>query len=225
MIERLRPARSAPRERRGAPRSRRRSAPPLPPPPAAYGVEESTILGFPADTATDDAADVATEQSVEAVEPETRSRLVVARRSDLVAGSLLVLAGVAANVSLWLPWVEGESRTGITLVRSGFRSLDSGFGELLRAGLWQPMTIVVGGGLLVVLGALLFVPAHTHRLVGVMALVVSLAATGAVLSLLAGADWTAERFDIGMWCGVAVAGLGLVGALKAMLTLPLVSTD
>jgi hypothetical protein len=126
-------------------------------------------------------------------------------------------------VSLWLPWVEGEARTGIALVRRGFEAVDSGWGVLLRGGLWQPVAIVVGGGLLVVLGALLFVPAHTHRLVGVLALVVALTATAAVLSLLAGADWTTERFDLGMWSGVAVAVLGLAGALKAMLTLPRVT--
>jgi len=134
-----------------------------------------------------------------------------------------VLAGVAANVSLWLPWVDGDTRTGISLVRRGFGALRSGWTDLLLGGVWQPVAIVVGGGALVLLGALMFVPAHSHRLVGVLALLVALAAAAAVLSLIAGADWIAERFGPGMWAGVAVAALGLLGALKAMLTLPRVT--
>jgi hypothetical protein len=149
--------------------------------------------------------------------------LAVLRRPDRVAGSALVLAGVAANVSLWLPWVAGETQTGITLFRRGIGVVDSGWGDLLRSGLWEPVAVVLGGGLLVLLGMLLLVPAHTHRLVGVLALFVALAAAAAVLTLLAGADGRTERFDGGLWFGAGVAVFGLVGALKAMLTLPLVT--
>ena len=175
---------------------------------------EPTVPGVPVPRPGDDSED--------ADEPAGTS-LAVLRRPDRVAGSALILAGVAANVSLWLPWVAGEGHTGISLFRRGIDVVDSGWGDLLRSGLWEPVAVVLGGGVLVLLGMLLLVPAHTHRLLGVLALFVALVAAAAVLTLLAGADWRAERFDGGLWFGVGVAVFGVVGALKAMLTLPRVT--
>jgi hypothetical protein len=89
--------------------------------------------------------------------------------------------------------------------------------------LWQPPVVVLCGGLLVLLGFLLLVPAHAHRAVGVLALVVALAAAAAVVLLIAGTDLADQRFGPGLWCAAAVPVLGVLGALKAMLTAPLVS--
>jgi uncharacterized membrane protein len=77
--------------------------------------------------------------------------------------------------------------------------------------------------LLVLLGFLLLVPARAHRALGVLALVVSLAAAAAVIALVSGVGWQVDRFGPGMWCAVAVPALGLLGALKAMLTAPRVT--
>jgi hypothetical protein len=84
---------------------------------------------------------------------------------------------------------------------------------------------VLSGGLLVVLGFLLLVPARTHRLVGVLALAVSLAAATAVVVLLADGGWGPDQFGPGLWCAVAVPILGTLGSLKAMLTAPVVVLD
>ena len=80
--------------------------------------------------------------------------------------------------------------------------------------------MVVGGGLLVLLGVALLVPTRAHRLVGVLALLVSLATAAAVLVLFVEADWRFELFGVGTWFAVAVPVLGVLGALKAMLTVP-----
>jgi hypothetical protein len=69
---------------------------------------------------------------------------------------------------------------------------------------------------------LLFVPAHTHRLVGVLALGVALLVTVGVVTTVV-AEGLAGTGP-GLWCAAGVAGFGLLGALKAMLTLPLVTT-
>jgi hypothetical protein len=127
-------------------------------------------------------------------------------------------------VSLLLPWVAGEEQTGLSLVRRAVTAAGSGLDELLQRGLWQPVAIVLCGGILAVLGLLVILPAHTHRLVGVLALLVALAAVATGLTLFAGADWDTTRFGPGLWCGLAVAGFGLLGAFKAMLTLPVVRT-
>ena len=83
--------------------------------------------------------------------------------------------------------------------------------------------MVLCGGLLVLLGFLLLVPARAHRLVGVLALLVSLAAAAAVVLLLADGGWGADQFGPGLWCAVAVPVLGALGSLKAMLTAPLLT--
>ena len=78
--------------------------------------------------------------------------------------------------------------------------------------------IVLGGGVLFVLGILMWLPARSHRFLGVLALLVSLGVTAAVLVPLADADWDLGVFGPGFWCAIAVAVLGLLGSLKAALT-------
>ena len=193
----------------------------LPPPPPAYVPPddaatdaEGTILGFPAGFGDDDEDDEPPVEETYAVD------LVVVRHPDRVACALLILAGVAANVSLSLAWLASSGTSGLTLVSRGIELLGEGVGAVLRTGLWQPVTIVLGGGLLVLLGLALLVPARAHRLVGVLALVVSLATAAAVLVLFAEAGWRVERFGVGTWFATAVPVLGVLGALKSMLTTP-----
>jgi hypothetical protein len=151
-------------------------------------------------------------------------RLIVLRRADPIGGIVLALAGGAACVSLWLPWTEGEEAVGLSLFLRGV-VFGSGFEELTRDGLWQPLAVVMAGGLLFFLGLLLLRPARTHRLVGVLALFVAVAAGDAVLDLVADVGWRPDRFDVGMWFAVAVPALGVLGAMKAMLTTPRVTIE
>jgi hypothetical protein len=221
MTERLRPADSGLRTARGrVPRALRdgiRRAPPIPvPPPRDVSAEgEPTILGFPAEQADDGA-----EAPAGVPDPSLSPALVVLRRADPLGATPLVLAGVAANVSLSLPWGPGDGPSGLVLLQRGARALGSG-----SAGdaLWQPFVVVLCGGLLVALGFLLMIPAHAHRLVGVLALLVTLAAAAAVVLLIVDTGLAYDRFGPGLWCAVAVPVLGTLGALKAMLTAPVVS--
>ena len=229
MIERLHRRRSGHRTaRREAPFPHDLEAGPestIPPPPDVSEESEPTLLGFPAEVDSDDVPYVGPEPPGATGVREHGLRMVVRRRADLVAGAALALAGVAANVSLWLPWVADHDQTGLVLIRQAVRAGRAGLGELLRGGLWQPVAIVLCGGVLAVLGLLVILPAHTHRLVGVVALLVALAAAAAAMSLLAGADWNLARFGYGLWAGVAVTGFGLLGAFKAMLTLPVLTVE
>ena len=194
----------------------------VPPDPTVPGIplqrvvldDEPTLLGFPAEVGEtagtpDDVAPV---------------RLVSVRRADAVAGLLLVLAGGAAVASLWLPWRKGDPARGLALVRQGLEVAGSGIRGLGPDGLWQPLAIVVGGIVLLLLGLLMFGPARTHRVSGVLALLVACGAAAAVLFRVAQAGWLVDRWDRGLWCAFAVAALGLLGALKAMLTPPRITT-
>jgi hypothetical protein len=155
-----------------------------------------------------------------ATTPEYSSRPVASRRPDGLAALLLVLAGIAAGVSLLLHWVRGNHLTGWGLIRRGVDQFSASVGEVFRSGFWQPLAIVGGGAVLFVLGLLLFVPARTHRFLGLLAFLVALAAGAGALVALSGADWQVRRFDVGFWFGVAVPVLGVLGGLKALLTGP-----
>jgi hypothetical protein len=225
MTERLQPQGSASRTgRRRTPRSRAgvRGARTIPAATARDLAAESepTLFGLPAEfAAPDDDADRPPETG-DVLPSEVG--LAVLRRADRIGGGALVLAGVAANVSLSLSWSPGEGPTGLSLVQRGVEGLGSGTGWWALSGLWQPFVVVLSGGLLVLLGFLLLVPARAHRLVGVLALVVSLAAATAVALLMADGGWGPDQFGPGLWCAVAVPILGTLGSLKAMLTAPLV---
>lgn len=221
MTERLKSSRRSPH------RATARPADPAP-------VEEPTILGFPVEFATDtgpaeiplDTGPMEVPRSAAApADSPARPALTVLRRPEAFGAGALVLAGVAANVSLILSWSPGQEPTGLTLVQRGGEALDSGIAESVRSDVWEPLVVVLSGGILILLGLLLLVPARAHRLVGLLALVVSLAASAAVLFLVSDVDWQADRFGPGMWCAVAVPALGLLGSLKAMLTAPHVSLD
>jgi hypothetical protein len=121
-----------------------------------------------------------------------------------------------AGISLLLPWLADRDVTGLTLVKDGFGTLGDGVGEVIGTGYIQPLTIVLGGGILFLLGLVLLVPARSHRPTGLVALVVALLVTVAVLVPLAVAGWDLGEFGIGYWFAIAVAVLGLVGAVKAL---------
>ncbi|MDQ1660893.1 MAG: hypothetical protein QOJ68_873 [Blastococcus sp.] len=156
-----------------------------------------------------------------ATAPEYSTRPVVIRRPDVLAALLLILAGIAAALSLVMRWLAHNDTTGMTLVRHGFAAP----AHLISSGLWQPVSIVLGGGVLFVLGLLVFLPARSHRFFGVLALLVSLLVVTAVLVPFADAKWQANFFDVGFWFAAAVAACGLLGSLKAALTGPRYGTQ
>ena len=151
--------------------------------------------------------------------PDYRDAPVVVRCADSVAGLLLLLAGIAAGVSLLVVWVNGGA-TGLDLVRAGFDDLTGDPQRLTDRDTWQPLAVVLGGAALFVLGLLLFVPARTHRFLGAVALLVTLVVAAGVLVPLAEADWDLQRWAVGAWFTVAVAVLGFLGSLKALMTNP-----
>ena len=150
----------------------------------------------------------------ETTAPPYSDRPVAVRGPESLGGLLLILAGLVAAVSLVLHWVAHRSVSGWGLVREAFADI----GGALSSGLWQPLVIVLGGGVLFLLGLALWLPARSHRFVGLLALLVSLAITAAVLVPLVDAKWKLGVFGPGFWCAIAVAVLGLLGSLKAVLT-------
>jgi hypothetical protein len=143
------------------------------------------------------------------------------RRPDGVASVLLLLAGMAAGISLLLRWLPGSDLTGYDLVRRGLDDLaEGGVAELLGTGFWQPMAVVLGGAALFLLALLVVLPARSHRFLGGLALGIALVAGAGVLVPLAAVGWDPDTIDTGFWFAVAVPVLGLLGALKALVTSP-----
>lgn len=151
--------------------------------------------------------------------PEYSTRPVRVRRPDSLASLLLILAGIAAGISLLLRWLPGSDLTGWDLVRRGFDDLaEGGAAAVFDNGFWQPMAVVLGGAVLFLLGLLVVLPARSHRFLGLLALLVALVAGAGVLVPLAAVGWDLGTTDTGFWFAVAVPALGLLGALKALLT-------
>jgi hypothetical protein len=145
--------------------------------------------------------------------PQYSDRPVAVRGPESLGGLLLILAGIAAGVSLLLDWLSADDVSGWSLVRAGFDDL----GSIFDNGLWQPLAIVLGGGLLFVLGILMWLPMRSHRFFGLLALLVTAAVVAGVLVPLS-KQWDLADFAIGFWFAIAVAVLGLLGSLKALLT-------
>src|SRR5215218_5427752 len=82
----------------------------------------------------------------------------------------------------------------------------------------KPVALVLGGGVLFVLGILMWLPLRSHRFLGLLGLLVSGAVIAGLLVPLVDAGWDLGGFGPGFWCGIAVGVLGLLGSLKALLT-------
>ncbi|RZU33123.1 hypothetical protein [Blastococcus saxobsidens] len=180
--------------------------------------QEPTTRAFPVAGASAAGAHPAAD---DATAPSWATERVVFRRPDALAGVLLVLAGITAGASLLLRWLADDDANGLEWVGRAFGEL----GDLVGTGLWQPLVIVLGGAMLLVLGLLMFAPARTHRLLGLLALLVSAGVTAAVLVPLVAAGWDLGSFRPGFWCAIAVAVLGLLGALKALVAGPRYGTE
>lgn len=234
MTERLRPSRRF--GKRTAPgdtppySSEFLAVPAVPSPqPPVDDADELTIFGFPAVRGPYDAGG-ATEDWADRPEParhgefDTLVRLVTEHRADPIAGVALMLAGGLAAASLWFPWVRGDDTTGLSLLRRSVAVAEADVEALVgSSGQWEPMAIVLGGALLLPLGVFLFMPSRTHRIMGLLALCAAIAVTAGVLSRLGQGQWNGAGFDRGMWCAIAAAALGIMGALKAMLRIPRVT--
>jgi hypothetical protein len=146
--------------------------------------------------------------------PQYADRPVAVRGPESLGGLLLILAGIAAGLSLLMDWLADDDISGWGLVRAGFDDL----GNIFDDGLWQPLAIVLGGGLLFVLGILLWLPMRSHRFFGLLALLISLGVTAGVLVPFQDADWDLGFFGPGFYCAIAVAVLGLLGSLKALIS-------
>ena len=146
--------------------------------------------------------------------PDYSARPVAFRGPESLGGLLLILAGIAAAISLLLDWLDGGDDSGWSLVREGFDDL----GGIFDSGLWQPLAIVLGGGVLFLLGILMWLPMRSHRTLGFLALLVSGVVIAGLLVPLIDEGWDLGFFGPGFWCGIAVGVLGLLGSLKALLT-------
>src|SRR3982751_4209526 len=122
------------------------------PPPRVDDADDLTILGFPAVAGADDGDDRTPDRDAWGEQrpavPEggfdPQVRLVIVHRADPVAGLALVLAGVAAAVSLWLPWRQGKADTGLTLVWRGLGPAGTRGGGRGSAGGWgAPAAVAV----------------------------------------------------------------------------------
>jgi len=148
--------------------------------------------------------------------PQYSDRPVAVRGPESVGGLLLILAGIVAAISLLPDWVADDDASGWTFVRAGFDDL----GDIFGNGLWQPLAIVLGGGVLFVLGVLMWLPMRAHRFLGALGLLVSLVVVAGILVPLADAEWDLGFFGLGFWMAIAVAVLGLLGSVKALVTRP-----
>ena len=158
----------------------------------------------------------ATQQFPAATAPDYSPRPVAVRGPDSLGGLLLILAGIAAAVSLPLDWLADDDVSGWGLVREGFDDLGAIFGN----GMWQPLAIVLGGGVLFLLGIAMWLPMRSHRTLGLLGLLVSGAVIAGLVVPLIDESWDLGAFGPGFWCGIAVGVLGLLGSLKALLTGP-----
>ena len=194
-------------------------------PPILVTPDEPTILGFPVEPPDEPPtpAEEQPENPLPVVAVDADAGLYVLRKPDPGAGSLLMVAGAAGGMSLFLPWVLHGQELGLTLVRRGLESAD--VGDLLGSGLALPLAVAVGGGVLFLLGLVAFRPARSHRAVGVIAMIVSLAVATGIVVRVADLGWDALRTDPGILCAVVLSGSGVLGALKAMLTAPEFTTD
>ena len=139
---------------------------------------------------------------------------VAVRRPDSLAGLLMVLAGAAIGVSLLLEWFL--DLTGYDVFDQGLQNAGSFFND----GIWQPLVIVFGGAVLLLIGLIAFIPGKSRRALGLIALLVAIGIVAAAMTVLINVDFDFTGFKPGFYVVLGAAVLGLLGAVKAAVTPP-----
>lgn len=139
---------------------------------------------------------------------------VAVRRPDTLAGLLMVVAGVAIGVSLLLEWFL--DRIGYDFFEFALKNADSFFSD----GIWQPLVVVFGGAVLLLIGLISFIPGKSRRVLGLIALLVAVGIAAAALSVLINVDFDFTGIQPGFYVVLGASVLGLIGALKAAVTPP-----
>lgn len=139
---------------------------------------------------------------------------VAVRRPDSLAGLLMVLAGAAIGISLLLKWFL--DRTGYDFFEVALDNAGSFFSD----GIWQPLVIVIGGAVLLLLGLIAFIPGKSRRVLGLIALLAAIGVVAAAMTVLINVDFDFTGIQAGFYVVLGAAVLGLFGALKAAVTPP-----
>ncbi|MDQ4040005.1 MAG: hypothetical protein M3313_17050 [Actinomycetota bacterium] len=139
---------------------------------------------------------------------------VAVRRPDSLAGLLMVLAGAAIGVSLLLEWFL--DRTGYDFFEVALDNAGSFFSD----GIWQPLVVVIGGAVLLLIGLIAFIPGKSRRALGLIALLVAIGIAAAAVTVLINVDFDFSGIQPGFYVVIGAAVLGLLGALKAAVTPP-----
>lgn len=144
-----------------------------------------------------------------------------APKNDFVSAIILIIGGLLGVLQSFLPWIdssfEGIHVNGLDIANAAGQAsggdLSSSASTLIQIAVWA---VLIGGGLLVLCGVVLFVPMRNRKITGAIALVISVVmVVGAILWLTNG-EANPDSTAVGYYFFLAAGVVGLIGSIVAL---------
>lgn len=137
---------------------------------------------------------------------------------NIPAGILLVLGGLAGVLQLFLPWfsVRDQSLTGLDVTKfaGAAGDLGSSSGTIIQIGVYL---VLIGGALALIAGGVLFIPMRGKRIVGAVALVVSLVMIVGMIFWLTSGEPNPDSTGPGYYFFLGAGPVALIGSIVGLI--------
>ncbi|GHF68848.1 hypothetical protein FHX82_003515 [Amycolatopsis bartoniae] len=139
-------------------------------------------------------------------------------RPNIFAGVLLDLGGLFGVLQFFLPWIDSSfsnvhvNGMDIAELAGQASALGASASEstLIQIGVW---TVLVGGALALLLGAVMFVPMRSHRPLGAIALVLSVLMVLGAVFWLTGGEANPDSTSVGYYFFLFSGVIALIGSI------------
>ncbi|WP_236791437.1 hypothetical protein [Amycolatopsis sp. GM8] len=137
--------------------------------------------------------------------------------SNIPAAIVLIVGGIAGVLQFFLEWfsLRDQVLTGMDVadVAGTASGLGSSGGTMIEIGVYL---VLIGGGLAILGGAVLFVPMRGKRVVGALLLVVSLAMIVGMIFWLSNGPANPDSTGPGYYFFLGAGGVSLIGSIIAL---------
>ncbi|GAB2966337.1 hypothetical protein LWP59_22195 [Amycolatopsis acidiphila] len=150
--------------------------------------------------------------------PQGPGQFGTAASNNIPAAIVLVLGGLAGVLQFFLPWfsVRGQGLAGIDVADAAGQASDFGSssGTIIQIGVYL---VLIGGGLALLAGAVLFIPMRNKRIVGALALVVSLVMIVGMIFWLTSGEPNPDSTAPGYYLFLGAGAVGVIGSIVALI--------
>ncbi|TNC26927.1 hypothetical protein [Amycolatopsis alkalitolerans] len=139
-------------------------------------------------------------------------------RNNIPAAVVVILGGLAGVLQFFLEWFsdQGRALTGMDIAKFAGQASDLGASEgtIIQIGVYL---VLIGGGVAILGGAVMFVPVRNRRITGALMLVVSLVMIAGMVFWLANGEPNPDSTGPGYYFFLGAGVVSLIGSIIGLI--------